>query len=177
MTPYGQTARTIEAISSPVPVLSSSTPMDEDLEYDLLDYEPSPTRDGMDVNVIYLSSIDYSLLGEDEVSQLALGPQDAIFKRPQGSDNHLKPLYIRGHLDGAPISRMLVDGGAAMNVMPYSTFKKLGKSDAELIKTNMMINGNGRDEPIGTKGVACVELTVGSKTVPTTFFIAEVQGN
>jgi hypothetical protein len=38
----------------------------------------------------------------------------------------MKPLYVRGHIDGMPISRMLVDGGAAINLMPYSVFKKLG---------------------------------------------------
>jgi hypothetical protein len=44
---------------------------------------------------------------------------------------------------------MLVDGGAAVNVMPYATFKKLGKTDAELIKTNMTLTGIGGDGPIG----------------------------
>jgi hypothetical protein len=38
----------------------------------------------------------------------------------------MKPLYVRGHIDGRPISRMLVDGGAAINLMSYSVFKKLG---------------------------------------------------
>ena len=105
------------------------------------------------------------------------GPRDAVFQKPKDSDNHLKPLYIRGHLDGTPISRMLVDGGAIINVMPYSLFKKLSRSDDELVKTNMTINGVGGGEPIGAKGVASMELTVGSKTIAPTFFVAEVQGN
>jgi hypothetical protein len=156
---------------------TSPTAMEEDIDDDLLDYEPSPARDGIDVNVIYLSSTDYSLLEEEEVLQLTLGPQDAVFKKPTESKDHLKPLYIHGHLDGTSVDRMLVDGGSAVNVMSYSTFKKLGKTDAELIKMNMMIMGIRRDGPIGPKGVASMELTVGSKTIPTTFFIAEVQGN
>jgi hypothetical protein len=61
--------------------------------------------------------------------------------------------------------------------MPYSFFKKMGKSDEELIKTNMTINGIGGGDPIGTKGVVSMELTIGSKTLTTAFFIAEVQGN
>jgi hypothetical protein len=72
---------------------------------------------------------------------------------------------------------MLIDGGAIINLMPYSFFKKMGKSDEELIKTNMMINGIGGGDPIGSKGVASMELTVGSKTLATAFFIDEVQGN
>jgi hypothetical protein len=61
--------------------------------------------------------------------------------------------------------------------MPYSLFKKLGGSDDELIKTNMTISGVGGGEPMGAKGVISTELTVGSKTLATTFFVAETQGN
>jgi hypothetical protein len=65
----------------------------------------------------------------------------------------------------------------AANVMPYSTFKKFGKTNVELIKMNMTIIGIGGEGPIGPKGVASMELTVGSKTIPTAFFVTEVQGN
>jgi hypothetical protein len=89
----------------------------------------------------------------------------------------LKPLYIQGHLDGTSISQMLVDGGAIINLMSYSFFKKMGKFNEELIKTNMTINDVGGGDPIRAKGVASMELTVGSKTLATSFFISEVQGN
>jgi hypothetical protein len=158
-------------------VISSPASLEEDTDDDLLDYEPSPVHDGNKINVIYLSSIDYSLLEEEEVSQLASGPQDAVFTKPAESGDYLKPLYIRGYLDGTPVAQMLVDGGAAVNVIPYSTFKKLGKTDAELIKMNMMITSIGGDGPISPKGVASMELTVGSKMISTAFFIAEIQGN
>jgi hypothetical protein len=131
----------------------------------------------MDVNVIYLSPVDYSLIGDDGVVEMSFGPHDAIFPRPKDSENLLKPLYIRGHLDCTPISRMLIDGGSIINFMPYSFFKKKGKIDEELIKTNMMFSGIGGGDPIGAKGVASMELTVGSNTLATVFFIAEVQGN
>jgi hypothetical protein len=47
--------------------------MEEDTDDDLLDYEPSTMCDGMEINVIYVSSTYYYLLEEEEVSQLALG--------------------------------------------------------------------------------------------------------
>jgi hypothetical protein len=72
---------------------------------------------------------------------------------------------------------MLVDGGAIINLMPYSFFKKVGKSDEELINTNMMIISVGGGDPIGAKGVASMELTVGSKTLGIAFFVAKVKGN
>jgi hypothetical protein len=131
----------------------------------------------MDVNVIYLSFVDYSLVGDDEVAEIRFGPHEAVFSNPKDRENHLKLLDIRGHLDGMPISQMLVDGGVIINVMPYSFFKKMGKFDEELIKTNMTINGIGGGDPIGAKGVISMELTVGSKTLATAFFITEVHGN
>jgi hypothetical protein len=155
--------------------IAVTTPSDD--EEDLLDYELSPVREDMDVNVIYLSSLDYSLVGADEVAVMSFGPCDAVFQRLKDSENHLKLLYIRGHLDGTPISQMLVDGGAIINLMTYSFFKKMGKFDGELIKTNMMINAVGGGDPIGAKGVAPMELSVESKTLATAFFIVEVQGN
>ena len=84
---------------------------------------------------------------------------------------------MRGHLNGKPISRMLVDGGAIVNLMPYSLYKKLGGRDEDLIKTNMMVSGVGGGDPIGAKGVVSMEMTVGSKTLATTFFVSEVQDN
>ena len=72
---------------------------------------------------------------------------------------------------------MLVDGGAIINLMPYSLYKKLGRMDEELIRINMMVNGVGGGDPIGANGVASIELTEGSKTLATAFFVSEVQGN
>ena len=84
---------------------------------------------------------------------------------------------MRGHINRKPVSRMLVDSGAIVNLMHYSLYKKLGGTDEELIKTNMIVSGIGGGDLIGAKGVASMELTVGSKTVATTFFVSEVQGN
>ena len=64
-----------------------------------------------------------------------------------------------------------------MNLMPYSLYKKLGGTDEELIRTDMMISGVVGGEPIPAKGVASMELTIGSKTLATAFFVAEVQGS
>jgi hypothetical protein len=71
---------------------------------------------------------------------------------------------------------MLVDGGAAINLMLYSIFKKLGREDDELVKTNLMLNGVGANQ-MEARGVISMELTVGSKSLATTFFVNEVQSN
>jgi hypothetical protein len=84
------------------------TPMEEDelLAEDLVDYEASPEHPGMDVNVITFSA-NCNIIGDSEpiVAQFDFGP------KPKKSVNHLKPLFVRGHIDGIPIAKMLVDGG------------------------------------------------------------------
>ena len=98
-------------------------------------------------------------------------------EKPSEKDNHLKALYMRGHINGKLVTRMLVDGGAIVNLMPYPLYKKLGGQDKDLIKTNMTVSGVGESEPLSAKGVASMELTIGSKTLATAFFVSEVQGN
>ena len=82
----------------------------------------------------------------------------------------MKGLYLKGFINGKPVNRMLVDTGAAVNLMPYSVLRRLGRSSADLIKTNVTLNDfNG--QPLEAMGVLNVELTVARKTIPTSFFI------
>jgi hypothetical protein len=60
--------------------------------------------------------------------------------------------------------------------MSYSVFKKLGRKDDELVKINLMLNGV-EGNPMEARGVVSMELTVGTKSLTTTFFIVKVQGN
>jgi hypothetical protein len=90
------------------------TPMEEDdlIGEDLVDYEASPEHPGMDINVITFST-DCTIVSDDEpiVAQFDFGPKEVAFTKPKESVNHLKPLFVRGHIDGIPIAKMLVDGG------------------------------------------------------------------
>jgi hypothetical protein len=74
---------------------------------------------------------------------MCLGPKEAVFEKPEESTQHLKLLYVWGHINGKPISRMLINTSAAINLMSYSIFKKLGRKDDELVKTNLTLNGVG----------------------------------
>jgi hypothetical protein len=154
-------------------ILSVHTPEDDE---ELVDYSSSPERMNLEINVVHLF-VDGSVPMEEDLVHLDFGPKDAIFQKPKDTDNHLKAVYMKGHINGKPISQMLVDGGAIVNLMPYSLFNKLGGSDEELIKTNMTVNGVVRGEPMGAKGVISMELTIGSKKLATAFFVAETQGN
>ena len=63
---------------------------------------------------------------EEIVAKLTVVHQE-IFDKPV-KHRHLKALYMKGFVDGKPMNKMLVDEGASVNLMPYTTFRKLGNS-------------------------------------------------
>jgi hypothetical protein len=108
---------------------------------------------------------------ELSVAQLDFGPWLVNFEKPQEKNyKHLKALYLKGYINGHPVNKMLVDTGAAVNIMPYSVLRWLGRSAEDLIKTNVALSDfNGQASE--AQGVLNVDLSVGSKTVLTSFFI------
>ena len=78
---------------------------------------------------------------EEMATQLTL-IQQAIFDKPI-KHRHLNALYVKGFVDGKPMSKMLVDGGASVNLMPYTTCHKLDKGPEDLIETDMMLKDFG----------------------------------
>jgi hypothetical protein len=118
----------VQAVQPPVaeeaPIDASSTPMQcdeltsaavpEDDEQ-LVDYASSPEHLNMDINVIHMS-MDGSVILEEEMAHLDFGPKEAIFQKPKDGANHLKALYVKGFINGTPISRMLVDGGGQLSI-------------------------------------------------------------
>jgi hypothetical protein len=96
----------------------------------------------MDINMVFMLPTEFRA-AEKEVTQMCLSPKEAIFEKLEESSQHLKSLYVRGHITGKPISKMLIDDGVAVNLMPYSVFKKLRREDDELVKTNLMLNDVG----------------------------------
>jgi hypothetical protein len=95
----------------------------DDDESLLIKYE-SPPLIGIDINMVFTLPIKFRGI-EEEIAQMCLGPKEVVFEKPEESSQHLKPLYIRGHIDRRLIYRMLANGGAAVNLMSYSIFKKI----------------------------------------------------
>ena len=95
--------------------------------------------------------------------------QQAIFDKPV-KHQHLKALYVKGFVDGKPMSKILVDRGASINMMPYTTFRKLGKGPEDLIETTMMLKDFGGNV-FKTKGAINVELTIGNYRLVVLFMI------
>jgi hypothetical protein len=106
---------------------------------------------------------------EESATRLLQDPQQAIFdKPPRSKHHHMKALYINRFING--------DGGAAVNIIMIVTFRMLAKCIKDLMKMNVVLKdfeGNTSD----AQGALNVELTIGSKTIPTTFFIISRKGS
>jgi hypothetical protein len=61
----------------------------------------------MDINMVFTPPIEFRGV-EEEVAQMCLGPKEVVFEKPEESSPDLKPLYVRGHINGKLISMMLI---------------------------------------------------------------------
>jgi hypothetical protein len=130
-------------------------------------------RTSADTYMVFVLLAEFNARAHEEslVAQLDLGPRPVIFEKPQAKNyKHLKALYLKGYINGQPVNKMLVDTRAAVNIMPYSVLRCLGWSTGDLIKTNVTLSDFNR-QTSEAQGVLSVDLTIGNKTVPTSFFI------
>ena len=50
---------------------------------------------------------------------------------------HIRHLYVRAHFNGKLVSKVLVDNGSRVNVMPLRMLRILGRGIGELIETKV----------------------------------------
>jgi hypothetical protein len=110
---------------------------------------------------------------EEMVAKLLMTQQEIFDKLDK--HRHLKALYLKGFADGKPMGKILVDGGASVNLMPYTTFRKVGRRPEDLIQTDMMLKDFGGNT-FNTQGAINFELMIRSKTLVTTFFVIDGKG-
>jgi hypothetical protein len=68
--------------------------------------------------------------------QLTMEPTLDIIEKPEDERRqHLKALFLKGFVKGKPITKILVDRGATINLLPYTIRCKVGKSDEDLTQT------------------------------------------
>ena len=108
------------------------------------------------------------LLAEDEECR---DTGKIVFEKPLlAMCQYLKPLYIKAHMDGKPVNRVLVDNGVVVNILPTSMLRKLLKTENDLIAMDVFVSGfaGGATK---MKGVIPIEVKVGSKVATVAFFV------
>ena len=83
---------------------------------------------------------------------------------------HTRPLYVRAHFNCKPVSKILVDNGSAVNVMPLRMLGALGRNIEDLIETKVFVSTFTR-EISKTLGVILIDITMGSKTFLSAFVV------
>jgi hypothetical protein len=76
----------------------------------------------------FMAPIDLDVTNQERgMVQLTLEPTQAIFEKPEDEKRqHLKALFLKGFVNRKPITRMLVDGGATVNLMLYTMLRNIG---------------------------------------------------
>jgi hypothetical protein len=65
--------------------------LDDDKAALIKDESPPPTS--MDINMVFMLLAEFKG-AEGEVAQMCLGPKEVMFKKPEESSQHMKPLYV-----------------------------------------------------------------------------------
>jgi hypothetical protein len=56
----------------------------------------------LDINMVFIIPSEFQT-PEGEVTELTIGAERAMFEKPGNIGDHMKPLFIKGHLDGKPV--------------------------------------------------------------------------
>jgi len=79
-------------------------------------------------------------------------------------------------MDEVSVNKVLVDGGVAVNLMPQSLLKRIGKTDKDLKPHNVILS-NYEGNAGHSLGALQVSLTVGSVIRPTLFMVVPLKAN
>ena len=86
---------------------------------------------------------------------------------------HIKPLYVRAHLNGRTVSKVLIDNGSVVNVRPL---RALERNISDLIETEVTVSSI-TEEVSKTLGILPIDITIGSKTALFAFFTIDSTAN
>ncbi|CAL8117103.1 unnamed protein product [Prunus armeniaca] len=89
--------------------------------------------------------------------------------------NHLRPLFITANFGGIPIPKVMVDGGAAVNLLPYRLLIKMGRTEKDLIPTRLTVTNFSRGI---TKTHGILDVDVKTPLLPLTMHcLAEIESS
>jgi len=100
-----------------------------------------------------------------------------VFKNPDFEMmHHLKPLFIQAKVKGVGANKVLVDGGATVNLLPQSFLKKIGIADSDMKPHNVVLS-NYEGTSGNSLGAVEVELMVGGINRTTMFMVVPSKEN
>jgi hypothetical protein len=91
-----------------------------------------------------------------------------------GTSDYNCPLYITGNYGGQKISRILVDAGFSINIMPLKTLKTITLDIKNLSDGKVIIHGFNQNSQ-KAMGEITLNLQCGSLKVPTKFYVIDAE--
>lgn len=105
-----------------------------------------------------------------EMNNDCVDEDKAIFEMTDlGMKQHLKPILLWAKVENVRVNKVLVDGRAAINLIPHLFLKKIGISDIDL-KPHNMVMSNYEGRMSYSLGVILVDIVVGTIVKPTLFW-------
>nr|KYP33636.1 hypothetical protein KK1_045501 [Cajanus cajan] len=90
--------------------------------------------------------------------------------------DHLKPLLLTLMIEGVEVNKVLVDGGAAINILPQTILKCFGKTLAYLKPHNILISDYaGKSSQL--EGMILLDAQIGSVKRTTMFIVTSSKAN
>ena len=98
-------------------------------------------------------------------------PQKVILEKPiVEMARHIKPLYVIAHLNGKPVSKVLIDNGLAVNVIMLRILRALGRIINDLIQKEVAVS-TFIGKVSKTLGILLKDITIGRKIALSAFFL------
>ena len=103
--------------------------------------------------------------------------EKVILEKPtEEMTRHIRPNYVLEHFNGKPVSKVLVDNGSVVNVIPLRMLGALGRNIDDLIEKKVYVLAF-TGEISKTLGVLPIGIIVGSKTSLSVFFVINFTAN
>ncbi|CAL8993418.1 unnamed protein product [Prunus brigantina] len=107
---------------------------------------------------------------------MKLAAEQLFFSEPtKEKANHLRPLFIITNFGGVLIPKVMVDGGAAINLLPHRLLVKMGRTEKDLIPTRLTVT-NFAGGISKTHGILDMDVIVGTKKLKIAFFVVKIHG-
>ncbi|CAL2246974.1 unnamed protein product [Prunus armeniaca] len=104
---------------------------------------------------------------------MKLTAEQLCFSKPtKEMANHLRPLFITTNFGGIPVPKVMVDGGAAINLLPHRLLSKMGRTENDLIPTRLTVT-NFAGGITKTHGILDVDVIIGTKELKIAFFVVD----
>ncbi|KAM1405034.1 hypothetical protein ACFX2I_013463 [Malus domestica] len=143
------------------------------------DFQPSTSQPNFlegDVVAEEVGHIDFVIVAEVESTtkddNLKVALAELFPRSPSAKLHHLKPLYITAHIEGYLVSKVFVDCGATINIMPVNIMKALHRSNDELMPSGITMSSFVGDKS-QTKEVFPLAVNITGHNHMIAFFIVD----